>query len=32
MVQVAARFEVAPNTLHRALASAGFRIRPRGYL
>jgi DNA-binding MarR family transcriptional regulator len=31
LVQLANRFEVAPNTLRRALASAGYRIRPRGY-
>ena len=31
LVQVAARFEVASNTLRRVLASAGYRIRPREY-
>jgi len=31
LAKVAARFEVAPNTLRRAIGMAGFRIRPRGY-
>ncbi len=31
LARVAARFEVAPNTLRRALGRAGFQIRPRGY-
>lgn len=31
LLQVAARFGVAPNTLRRALVRAGFKIRPRGY-
>lgn len=31
LAQVATRFEVAPNTLRRALGRAGFQIRPRGY-
>ena len=31
LAQVAARFEVAPNTLRRAIGRAGFRIRPRSY-
>lgn len=31
LVQVSARFEVAPNTLRRSLGRAGFRIRSRGY-
>lgn len=29
LVQVAVRFEVAPNTLRRAISRAGFRIRSR---
>lgn len=31
LAQVAARYEVAPNTLRRAIGQAGFRIRARGY-
>jgi predicted RNA polymerase sigma factor len=31
LAQVAKRFEVAPNTLRRAIGRAGFRIRARGY-
>jgi len=30
LARVATRFEIAPNTLRRALGRAGFQIRPRG--